>query len=405
MVEAKQGKKPLAGVQGVRVRDTTTGKRYDVRLRVGDSERSRTFRTRKEAETWRRQQLGGIDDGSWIDPQSGKITLASWANDWLDGAHDLRGTTRSIHRRNLDLHILPYLGPVELRKLDSTQLRNWLNELTARPISRTVKGQVVDTGRKRSAGTVKQAHQTLKQVLALAVKEGKLGRNPLVADAPKIDDREMQILTADQLATIADRCEERYQVLVLVAGWCGLRAGELVGLRRKRVDLVRRRIKVEEQTTEISGGELVTGPPKTKAGRREVPIPAFVAEQLAEHMARWSEPGPNGLVFTSPEGGPIRWRSWVGRYWRRVVDPMGHTELRFHDLRHTFASLAIANGADIKTLQRILGHASAAMTLDRYGKMYPDSLDDVADKLDKAGRDARIEPAGEVIELRKRGTQ
>jgi integrase len=394
MVESKtQAKRPVKGVQGIRLRETAAGVRYDVRLRVGDAERSKTFRTRKDAEAWRRQQLSAVDEGSWIDPQSGRVTLASWSNDWLDSAVNLRATTRAIHRRNLDLHILPALGSVELGKLKAPSLRAWLNDLAATPLR---------SGKPRSAGTTRQAYGTLERVLSAAVKDGVLARNPLdPVDQPKADEREMKVLDVDQLATVLDDMNERYRVLVLVAAYCGLRAGELVGLRRKRVDLVRRRITVEEQITEISGGELVTGPPKTKAGRREVPIPSFVADQLVTHMATWSEPGPNGLVFTSPGGGPIRWRSWVGRYWRPVVDPLGHKDLRFHDMRHTFASLAIASGADIKTLQRILGHASAAMTLDRYGKMYPDSLDQVADKLDIAGRKARGTPPADIIELPK----
>jgi integrase len=125
-----------------------------------------------------------------------------------------------------------------------------------------------------------------------------------------------------------------------VAAYAGLRWGELVGLRAKWVDLLHSRITVAEQATEIDG-QFTWGPPKTEAGQRTVTLPAVAAAALAEHLTTYSQPGPEGLVFTSTEGGLLRRSNFNRRVWQPATRAAGLEGLRFHDLRHTSATLSI----------------------------------------------------------------
>ncbi|TWG26738.1 site-specific integrase [Actinoplanes teichomyceticus] len=126
-------------------------------------------------------------------------------------------------------------------------------------------------------------------------------------------------------------------------------------------------------------GELIEGTPKNHQ-RRSVPIPRFLVEELAAHVAGKSR---DALVFTSPNGGPLRNTNFRPRFFTPAAESVGLTGLTPHDLRHTAASLAVAAGANVKAVQRMLGHASAAMTLDVYADLFEGDLDHVADRLDQ----------------------
>ena len=349
--------------------------RYDVRYRGADGkERSKTFRTKKDAERYERAQQTAMERGLWVDPQKGRITLEAWAHDWQRTVVHLRPTTRRIYESNLRLHILPGLGAVELGKLTPAMLRAWLAEVTVK---------VGGHGKPMSAASSAQAYRTLNRVLSAAVDDELLGRNPLTGiRPPRATQHEMRFLTHDEVATLAATIDPRYRAMILLAAYGGARAGELIALRRRHVDLLRRTITVVEQV-QVVGGRFEVQAPKSAAGRRAIPLPGVVVEALQQHLAEVAEPGPDGVVFPSPEGGYLRLENFRRRSWEPAVRQTGLAPLRFHDLRHTCASLAIAAGADVKVLQRMLGHASAALTLDRYGHLLPGQ----AERRGPAGRD------------------
>jgi integrase len=360
-------------------RQTRDGEvRYEVRLRGADGkERSRTFRTKREAGRYERTQLTAIEQGLWIDPRAGKVTLKAWAAEWQRTVVHLRPTTQRIYAANLRNHILPELGGIELGKLTPSLLRAWLSNLASAPGRH---------GEPLAAASVAQAYRTLNRVLAAAVDDELLGRNPLHGvKPPRPETQDMRFLTHDEIATLAAKIDARYRAFVLVAAYTGLRAGELIGLRRKHVDLLHRTITVVEQVQYINGDHHVQAP-KTAAGRRSVAVPASVMAALDEHLAAHAEPGPNDLVFPAPTGGFLRLENFRRRVWNPAVAAAGVGPLRVHDMRHTCASLAIAEGADIKVLQRMLGHASAAVTLDRYGHLFPGQAQSVAERLDEKAR-------------------
>ncbi len=377
-------------------RETKRGEiRYDVRIRgVDGKERSRTFRTRKDAERYERAQLTAIDRGVWVDPRSGKVTLATWAHEWQRTVVHLRPTTQRIYDNNLRNHILPELGEIELAKLTPTELRAWLSALSAKPLK---------NGRRVAPGTVAQAFRTLNRVLGEAVANELIGRNPLVGvKPPRVEVKLMAFLSHDDVASLADAIDERYRALVLVASYCGLRAGELTALRRNQVDLTARNLSVVEQVQCVAGHHIVS-PPKSAAGRRSVALPTFVAAELAAHIERYPEPGADGIVFPAPDGGYLRIENFRRRVWNPATRAAGVAPLRLHDLRHTCASLAIAAGADVKVLQRMLGHASATLTLDRYGHLFPGQAMSVADRLDEMAERARQQGLAEIIEIPSAG--
>jgi integrase len=164
---------------------------------------------------------------------------------------------------------------------------------------------------------------------------------------------------------------------VAILALCGLRFGELAALRVRDVDQARRRFTVAGSVTEVSG-RLVRSDPKT--GRtRSVPYPATLAPMVSLMV---SGRGPDEELLTAPEGGTLRLRNWRTRVFDPAARAIGRTDITPHDLRHTAASLAIKAGANVKAVQQMLGHASAAMTLDIYAGLFDDDLDAVADALD-----------------------
>ncbi|WP_344678103.1 site-specific integrase [Saccharopolyspora taberi] len=183
-----------------------------------------------------------------------------------------------------------------------------------------------------------------------------------------------------EVAKLAERCGS-YGTVVRFLAYTGLCWGELAALKAGRVDLVRRRVLVAESVTEVNG-ELVWGSPKTHE-RRSVPLPRFLADELEPIVCARPD---DALVFMAPRGGVLRVRNFRRAVFDPAVRDVGPQGFHPHELRHTAASLAIASGADVKIVQQMLGHKTATMTLDLYGHLFPDRLNDIADRMDLAVR-------------------
>lgn len=192
-------------------------------------------------------------------------------------------------------------------------------------------------------------------------------------------------LTHGQVDQLARACEG-FELFIRLLAYTGLRWGEATALQVKGVDPMRRRLEVVRTAIDL-GREISYGTPKTHQ-HRSVPIPRSLAGALAEHMA--GKP-PDELVFTSTRGAPLRNHNFRSRVFAPAAAVVGVPQLTPHDLRHTAASLAVQAGANVKAVQRMLGHASAAMTLDVYVGLFGDDLDAVADRLDEAAALARAD--------------
>ncbi|MCH8993084.1 MAG: site-specific integrase [Acidobacteria bacterium] len=335
-------------------------------------EHSKTYRRHVDAERWLRDELGKTDRGAWIDPSAGEVDFAEGSEGWLRGLI-LKPKTRAGYESLLRSRVLPRFGPMPIARITPGEVRAWLTDMT-------------DEG--LSAARVRQARQVLHASLEVAVADGLLARNPTEQVKPPTVHRRRQLfLTAGELATLSEACEDRQPnmgAFVLLLGWSGLRWGEAVALRGKSVNRRSRRIRVAEAVAEV-GGRLEWGTPKTHEARVVI-VPGFITEALPIVA-------PDELVFTAPKGGPLRTSNFRRDVWAPACGasrmPAG---LLVHDLRDTAASLAISAGASIKAVQRMLGHASAAMTLDTYGSLFEDDLEDLADRLEAkfdAGRSTR----------------
>jgi len=220
-----------------------------------------------------------------------------------------------------------------------------------------------------------------------AVKDGRIIRNPAAGvELPRIVTRERRYLTHNQVAALADAAGE-YGLLVQVLAYTGLRWGEAAALRVGRVDVLRGRLRVVEAVVDVNG-QMIFGSPKSHQAR-SVPLPRFLREGIAQAMAGR---GPDQLVFPSPRGEVLRVQNFRRRGFDGAATAVGLPGLVPHELRHTAASLAISSGASVKAVQAMLGHASATLTLDRYGHLFPDELDAVADRLHDAATRTAADP-------------
>jgi len=208
---------------------------------------------------------------------------------------------------------------------------------------------------------------------------------------PKVRRTEMHFLDAEQVEALAEAIDHRYATLIRFAAYSGLRPSELTALRVGRLDLLRGSARVVEATPEIDG-RLHWGGVKTHESRT-VRLPRSISEELAADLAGRPR-DPEALVFTAPLGGPLRPHTWVKSFFKPAVRAVGLPEgLRLYDLRHTCASLLIAQGASVKAVQAQIGHATASITLDTYGHLFPSELEALADRLEQA-RAAALENRG-----------
>ena len=167
-----------------------------------------------------------------------------------------------------------------------------------------------------SAVTVAKAYRLLKAILNTAVDDGLIRRNPCrVKGAGQEKSAERPVLTVSQVFALADATDKRYRALVLLAVFTSLRWGELAALRRSDIDIQARTVRIARQLNERDGGGFAFGPPKSEAGRRIVALPELITPDLAAHVVTYARPGDDGLVFTSPAGGPLRHTNFRRRFW------------------------------------------------------------------------------------------
>lgn len=228
--------------------------------------------------------------------------------------------------------------------------------------------------------TVRWVHSVLKMTLDYAIEDGQLlSRNPSARTKfPPLRQTSHTYLTTAEVAALADACGAQGDVVMLLA-YRGMRFGELVGLRVEDVDLKARRIRVRRSITQV-GGRLVEGNPKSAAGRRSIPIPQRLIPILTKRIAGRPFGAP---ANTSPHGALLGLENWKrSTRWRAAIVTIERPTMHVHDLRHTYASLARRAGADLRLLQKTMGHASITVTAHVYADLYDDELDDVASALD-----------------------
>ena len=359
--------------------ETKSGRRFEVRYLKPDgrSSRKRGFARKKDAELWMAEHVTAAKASDmFVSHEAGMVTVGQLYEQFVaerspiwkpSQAHTVDSRWRT--------HIAPRFAEVPVNRVTRAMLQDWVSGLAER----------------RSASLTCTTANILSGVLDLAVQDRRITRNPMDGVTLPRRPRKKAVrtyLTAPQLMRLADECLRgrrlgvQRRALVLLLGFCGLRWGEMCALRVGDVDYCRGRVEVRSNLVRVGTG-WVEGSPKN-GEVRSVPMPQVVAEAM---RVVTEGRDPEERVFAGPDGEPPRPQSVTGarsnRTWyasalRRAGVPM----VSPHELRHTAASIAVHAGANVKALQRMLGHATASMTLDVYADLFDSDLDDVARLVD-----------------------
>ena len=309
--------------------------------------------------------------------KTGKYTVTMWMDEWFENVAKIkvRPSSHQTYRGYIDHHITPNIGNITLEKLTTMDLQKLYRKLLNKGRVDRVEAKQQPKG--LSAKTVRNINQVISSAMDFAVAQKIIPENPCKAAAlPKVEHKEMKTIPVEQLQTFLQEAKatgvyEMYYIELAT----GLRRGELLGLKWADIDWKNGIIKVRRQIARVDG-QIVEAPLKTKNSYRAVTISQPAIEVLKQQKEKTNDE----YVFPSPNGGPISPDS-VNNMLKRVLARAGIPKVRFHDLRHTFATIALQNGVDIKTVSGMLGHFSAGFTLDTYAHVTTAAQKEAADTM------------------------
>ncbi|MCL6447610.1 MAG: site-specific integrase [Armatimonadetes bacterium] len=324
------------------------------------------FETRKDAQDWLTKVAHEKNIGAFVEPD--KITLGDWLDKWLNTYKKarVRKTTWDNYETMIRCHIKPAIGHIPLQKLQAGDLQGLYNQKLKE---------------EKSSSLVHRLSLIINGALKQALKEQLVYRN--VNDAtelPPLKYKEIQPLTAEQVQKFLEVAEQdRLYAAYLLELGTGLRRGELLALRWQDLDLENGRVFVNQTVARVRDEngprktKLEYNPPKTEKSKASVPIPENIVWELVKHQIRQQEEKgffqgeyqDNGLVFCSENGGQLDPRAFTRRY-ERLLKKAGIPKTSFHNLRHTFATLLLEAGEEMKTVQELLRHARLNITADIY---------------------------------------
>lgn len=352
--------------------------------------RGRTFVRKSDARDFLVSTKVDVKQGKWVDPERSAVRFGKLATEWLDGRVSLRATSAARDESYVRNHVVPAFGSVAVGRIERADVQAWVKRLTDQGLA---------------PRTVRTCYRLLGAILAEAVESRSIAETPCRRIAlPRVPNREQLYLTAEEVEHLVDVIHPLFRPLVYSAVYLGCRWGELVGLRRNNLDLLRRQVRIVGTLEEIGGKPRYVEETKSAASRRNLTVPAFLVDALAKHLA---ERPPSEFVFVGRDGALLRRSTFRRRYWKPALEAAGLDDaLRFHDLRHSCAALLIAQGAHPKEIQARLGHASITTTLNTYGHLWPSLGAQLDERIDSVHREARSHvasmwPAGgsEVMSL------
>ncbi|MGJ0203367.1 site-specific integrase [Leucobacter sp. gxy201] len=375
----------------------------------------RTFATKQDALDWLASERADRARGIWHDPNLGKVKLTDFATDWLASRSDLAARTVAAYQAMLDGYILPRIGGprgVELGRLTLAEItpavvrawwsvvliearerikarheraqlrqhpaRTWALEngyavkLTGRippaalaawkaagsPLPAPAREAIEDVSTDPGRVTAVNAYRVLRNVMNAAVHDELITSNPCkIPGAGTNHHPERPTATPAEVATIAEHMPPRLAAAVTLAAWSGLRFGEVFALARRHIDLDAGTVRVERALIVVHGEPVRFGKPKTHSSRRTVYLPQFVLEEVRAHLSAYVPAAQSALVFSLENGEPLT-SARLSRYYRAARAAAGRPDLRFHDLRHTGATLAYSAGASMREVQNRLGHST-----------------------------------------------
>src|SRR5271163_1040893 len=345
---------------------------YRVRYRTPDHRQTdkRGFATKRDAEAFAATVEVSKLKGEYVAPARARVTVGELGSAWLDRQRGhLKPSGYAVMETTWRLRIKPRWGKIALGDIRPTAVQQWLSDL----------GRGTADVKPVGASVVKRTHHVLSGILADAVRDNLIARNPAAGvKLPRTTRKRPVYLTHQQVAALAS-ASGQYEGLVLTLSYCGMRWGEAIGLRIHDLDMLRKRATISENAVQ-SGKQIHVGTPKAHK-QRTVPLPEFLLPYLGRQCEGKSR---DDLLWCGNDGGHLRRPHPTSGWFTKAVAESKIPRATPHDLRHTAASLAVSAGANVKAVQKMLGHASAAMTLDVYADLFDDDLEAVATALDQA---------------------
>lgn len=340
--------------------------RYQPRIFGADGVRRSagvTFANRKDAEAWLKIQDAEMTRGTWSPPATdnttSKILLQDFGRDWIESrrgktGEPLRLSTRKTYLGQLQL-IEPALGKIALANITPAMVNKWYSGLDPAHASRNV-----------------NTYKMLKSMMESARKNRAIAENPCTENYTRPSRRkEIKIATPDEVITIANNVQPRLRAAVIIAAWTGVRQGELRELRRMDVNLKHGTLNIQRAVSRSrdENGKYIVGEPKTEAGKRVVKIPPHIMPDVEQHLKKFVGKSPDSLLFPAVDGithiAPSSLHGdahkGFGFYYARLE--AGRPDLRWHDLRHTGATMAARAGATTADLMRRVGHTTAQVAM------------------------------------------
>lgn len=339
------------------------------------------FTTKREAQGFLISALSDQQRGTFVEPTT--KTLAEYLDEWVAAIEaTLRPSTWDSYKSVIGSYVIPRLGTVRLSKVTAPRLNAFYAELLR-------EGRA--DGGSLSARTVRYVHTILRRAFEDAVRWQQLARNPAShANPPKPKASELSVWDETQLrAFLASVVDDRLYSLWVLAATTGMRRGELMGLRWTDIDFSAAKVFIRQTRVSVRY-EVATSQPKTKTSNRGIAIDSasmnalrsFRAAQLEERLAFGPGYKETGLVFTREDGEPLHPETVTDMFKRRAAGA-NLPPIRFHDLRHTYASLALKGGIHPKVVSQRLGHSSIAITLDTYSHVLSGVDEDAADAVSR----------------------
>jgi integrase len=334
------------------------------------NQKARTFKTKKAAKSYLAEVESSKNRGAYVDPDAGKILFADFAARWLLG-REVEDRTAERTLSLLRAHLLPRWGTWQIGQIDYMSVQEW----------------VVDLGKVLAPPTVSKCYGLLKAILATGVRARILPFN--AAEGVKVRSdagqrpRRGDAITREQFGQLLPAVPRRHRAMVCAAAGAGLRWGECAGLMWAAVDLDAATVEVAQVAVETHAGVTLRPYPKSRSGVRAVPVPGFLLAELKAQRDRLDALLPDcPLVFPSRLGRPMLRSNFRREVWNLALARAGlPSTLRFHDLRHSYATWLVMDGVPINVVQRVMGHANASTTLDRYTHAPVDYTDRVRQAL------------------------
>ena len=348
---------------------------FSVQVTLEGKRLTKTFDTQSECKDWLHKIHGQIDDG--LTYSSTQLTLGEYMDSWQASTKTtMNPSTWKQYSQLIRSYLKPYLGEAKLAGLKTEHVQALYNQLLDKGVG---------------IHAIRKLHDGIHSALETAVKTGNLTRNPShYAKPPKEPLVEMQILDENQIGQfLLAAGQHRWEALFHLAVITGMRQMELLGLKWSDLDWNKRTLRVERQLLRPNDSDVKFSAPKTRHGKRSILLGFRTVDVLRSHFQRqlelkkvakdkWVE---SGLMFTTGSGGPIHPRNLLKEY-KELLKTAGLPDIRFHDLRHTAASLLLNQNVPVITVSRRLGHARASITLDIYGHLIPTMQDGVAEMID-----------------------